>query len=99
MQSPIYQRILDERSQSFKFRQELIKKIQNKLNSKLVVYTTNPDSPFTGLIKQDIIVFEDLLISLEESKKCILMINSPGGQLEVAEKLIMMFRSRFVEEF
>jgi len=49
--------------------------------------------------KQDVHAFEDLLRSVSSAKKGYLMINSPGGDANAAEKLLIMCRERFTEEF
>ena len=80
-------------------RKPLIKEIQKILKSKLIIYIASPFHPASSIISQDIILFEDLLRSIAPAKKCHLMINSPGGSADVAEKIIMMCRHRFTEEF
>lgn len=83
-------------------RQRLIKKIQKILGGKLLVYSANPNSPLpqaTAIIQQDTMNFEDLLRSASKSKKGYLMLTSPGGDPNAAEKLLMMCRERFAEGF
>jgi len=48
---------------------------------------------------QDIPAFEDLLRSTTGAEKGYLMINSPGGNADAADKMIMMCRRRFQKEF
>jgi len=80
-------------------RQALIKRIQAKLETKLIVYTANPNHPVPGIMIHDVPLFEDLLRSVAQSTKGCLMINSPGGDANAAEKLLMMCRRRFTDEF
>ena len=47
----------------------------------------------------DTIHFEEMLRSVEDCKKGVLMINSSGGNGNAAEKLLMMCRKRFTESF
>ncbi len=51
----------------------------------------------SGIIQQDIPLFEDLLRASAEAGD--LMINSPGGDPNAAEKILMMCRERFYKEF
>jgi ClpP class serine protease len=80
-------------------RQAIIKSIQDKLNMKLIVYTANPTHPVPGIMIHDVPLFEDLLRSVAQSTKGCLMLNSPGGDANAAEKLLMMCRQRFTQEF
>jgi ClpP class serine protease len=50
-------------------------------------------------MSQDIIHFEDLLSSTNGSEEGYLIINSPGGDGNVAEKIITMCRQRFTKSF
>ena len=81
-------------------RQPLIKRIQELLDdAKLVVYTASPYHPLPSIMIQDIPTFEDLLRSLGEMEDGVLMINSPGGDADAAEKMLMMCRKRFKHSF
>lgn len=50
-------------------------------------------------MNHDVPLLEDLLRSLAGSLKGCLMINSPGGDANAAEKFLLMCRQRFTEEF
>ncbi len=52
-----------------------------------------------GIIQQDIPLFEDLLRATADGLMGDLMINSPGGDPNAAEKILMMCRERFNVEF
>ena len=81
-------------------RQPLITRIQELLDgAKLVVYTASPFHPISGIMSQDIPIFEDLLRSVGNSEKGVLMLNSPGGNGDAAEKILMMCRNRFPTSF
>lgn len=95
--TPIFRNVIDPNSAMQ--RQEIIKSIQQKLNAKLIVYTASPFHPVPSIMTHDIPLFEDLLRSVSDFKKGYLMINSPGGDANAAEKLLMMCRRRFTEEF
>ncbi len=84
---------------SFPLRQELIRRIQSKLGGKLITYVANPNHPAAIIHIQDAMQVEDLLRSVSDSKKGYLMITSPGGDPNAAEKLIVMCRERFPEGF
>jgi ATP-dependent protease ClpP protease subunit len=73
-------------------RKPLIKKIQKQLKAKLIVYTASPYHPFPQIMIQDVPLFEDLLRSVSGAEEGYLMINSPGGDANAAEKLLMMCR-------
>ncbi len=82
-----------------RIRQELIKKIQSKLGGSLVIYTANPGHPFALVMSQDTLLFEDVLRSLTDQSHGYLMLTSPGGDPNAAEKLLFMCRKRFTNGF
>ena len=95
---PVYQDIIA--SNTFpRHRKPLIERLQKRLDSKLIVYTASPFHPMPSIMTQDIPSFEDLLRSTAGAEKGYLMINSPGGNADVADKIIMMCRQRFQKEF
>jgi len=94
---PIFRNVVDPNSPTL--RQSIIKKIQEQLGTKLIVYTANPNHVAPGVMVADAPLLEDLLRSVGDSKKGCLMINSPGGDANAAEKLLLMCRQRFTEEF
>lgn len=95
--TPVFQNIIDTNSKEH--RQRIIKSIQQKLDGKLIVYTASPFHPFPSIMIHDIPLFEDMLRSVSDSEKGYLMINSPGGDANAAEKILMMCRRRFAKEF
>jgi len=94
---PIYRDIISPNDA--RHRQELIRKIQNKLGGSLIVYTANPGHPFGLVMSQDTLLFEDVLRSLSHQGSGYLMITSPGGDPNAAEKLLFMCRKRFTGGF
>jgi len=94
---PIYTNVLNENA--YPTRQKLIKLIQEKLGGKLICYIESAEHPLAGISQHDPPYFEDLLRSTAESKKGFLLLNSAGGNPNSAEKLLMMCRKRFTEEF
>lgn len=93
----ILKNIID--TNSAQHRQEIIRKIQKILDAKLITYVANPNHQMSIIMKEDAMLFEDLLRSVSDSKKAYLMLNSPGGDPNAAEKLLLMCRERFTEGF
>ncbi|MGB9895532.1 MAG: SDH family Clp fold serine proteinase [Thermoproteota archaeon] len=52
-----------------------------------------------NIMPQDVPIFEDMLRVSSKDTKADLIINSPGGDPNTAEKILMMCRARFKEEF
>jgi len=94
---PIYRDIVAPND--VRIRQELIKKIQLKLGGSIIVYTANPGHPFGLVMSQDTLLFEDILRTLADQIHGYLMITSPGGDPNAAEKLLFMCRKRFTNGF
>jgi len=97
VKNPIYRDIIAPNDA--RIRQELIKKIQSKLGGSLIIYTANPGHPFGLVMSQDTLLFEDILRSLPDQSHGYLMITSPGGDPNAAEKLLFMCRKRFIDGF
>jgi hypothetical protein len=95
---PIFQKVISTNEYN-KDRQPIIKRIQNRIGAKLIVYTANMFHPLAQIMIHDLPAFEDLLRSVAGSKNDYLMINSPGGNADAAEKLLTMCRQRFTDSF
>lgn len=95
---PVFRDIIDPNSPAL--RQQLVTKIQQQLDppGSLLTYTANQNHPFALIMSQDTPLFEDLLRTAD-SKVGYLMITSPGGDPNAAEKLLVMCRERFTEGF
>lgn len=94
--NPILNKIINEMQQAYAIRKQIIQEIEEEMNVNLVVYLSNSTHPFAIISRQDIIPLEDILRSLPKNEKPVaLMINSPGGDPNTAEKILVMFRSRF----
>jgi hypothetical protein len=76
-------------------RKPLFKKIGKALNGTVLAYTANPFHPMPLINQQDIPFFENLLMSSGKSDNGFLILSSPGGDGNVAEKLILMLRHYF----
>jgi hypothetical protein len=74
-------------------RRELIKKIEDKLTAKLLVYFT-ADAPIVGaMIAEDAILpIFDHLRAIGREKRIALYLYSPGGQMETPWKIVSMLR-------
>jgi len=87
---PTLPRILHEADTQ---RKELIKRIQSITGARLIVYTANPNFSPNFIDQNDIRFVNDLLQSIGDVEKLDLMLNSPGGEPETAEKIAMMCRA------
>jgi hypothetical protein len=96
---PTFQRLMS--SNGFEvLRKPIIQKLQKLLDdAKVITYIASPLHPIPMMMSQDIPLFEDLLRSCDGAKEGYLIINSPGGDGNVAEKMIMMCRQRFTKSF
>jgi len=80
-------------------RKPLILNLQKILGAKVITYIANPQHPVSMIMSQDILLFEDLLRTTGGAQEGCLVINSPGGDGNVAEKIITMCRQRFTKSF
>lgn len=88
-QTPLYHALYKERYS----RQQLIKSIQKNTKRELIVYASNIRHPAGGIVQKDILAFGDLLLDKKDSDLDLLL-QSPGGDIDVAEKIIYMCRDR-----
>jgi hypothetical protein len=87
-QTPLYHAIQKERYA----RQRQIEQIQDFTHRDLIVYIANISNPNAGIDQSDVLSFGDLLED-KGDKDIDLLLQSPGGDIDVAEKLIYMCRS------
>jgi len=80
-------------------RKPIIQRLEKKLNARVIVYVTSPFHPLPEIMIQDIPLFEDLLRSVVGTDVGYLILNSPGGDANVAEKMLLMCRQRFSKGF
>lgn len=73
-------------------RRKLVQKIQKLTGSQLITYTANPNISPNFIDHNDIRFFADLLQSIGDTEKLILMLNTPGGEANSAEKIAKMCR-------
>src|SRR5574341_1291479 len=80
-------------------RKELIKEIQSKRDSNVIVYFTGDRHPIGARIAEDAVrPLYDHLISIGNNKKIDLFIYSRGGDVSVPWRIVSMFRE-FCDEF
>lgn len=80
-------------------RKPLVQNLQKLLGAKVITYVASLYHPIPMIMNQDIPLFEDLLRSTAGADEGYLIINSPGGDGNVAEKMIVMCRQRFTKSF
>jgi ATP-dependent protease ClpP protease subunit len=73
-------------------RQQLIEHIQNKTQRELIVYIANIRHPGGAIDQSDVLAFGDLLQG-KAGSDLDLLLQSPGGSIDVAEKIIYMCRN------
>jgi ClpP class serine protease len=96
---PIFRDVIDPNA-FYGNRDKLIREIEKELDgAALITYTANLYNPGSAIMLQDAILFEDLLRSVADKKKGVLMLTSLGGDPNAAEKLMQMCRKRFVDGF
>jgi len=88
LKTPLYQSL---RADQY-FRQNQIKTIEAKTERVLLVYEANIWSQRPAIGEEDIQPFMDLLSNVPKGKNIDLMIQSPGGDIDAAEKIIYMCR-------
>lgn len=94
---PIFQNIIKSiktPQDCFKRRQDLIKKIEELTGRRLLVYVADINKMKSALKPEDKAGFSDLIQDIK-GEKVDLLINSPGGFVEVTEVIVGMLRSRF----
>jgi hypothetical protein len=96
--NPIFQGIISSNDYQIR-RKPLIQNLQRLLNAKVITYIASLHHPVPMIMNQDILIFEDLLRSTAGADEGYLIINSPGGDGNVAEKMITMCRQRFARSF
>jgi len=88
-QTPLFRAIQKERYS----RQQSILEIQEQTGRKLIVYIANHQHPAGGINQSDILAFGDLLDGVS-GVDLDLLLQSPGGDIDVAEKIVYMCRGR-----
>ena len=89
LQTPLYYALNKDRYS----RQKLIETIQTATGRTLFAYIANSNHPAGAITKSDIEPFADLLENKEDIDLD-LLIHSPGGDIDAAEKLVFMCREK-----
>ena len=99
--SPLMDQLVAEQRGRMDQRQDLIKEIQDKLmqsynlkDAKLITYITNFAMPNSQIQQPDISPIEDMLSKIKKTENLFMMIDSPGGDSDIAQKIIRMCRNR-----
>jgi len=87
-QTPLYRALHSDRYA----RQAAISAIEEKTERTLIIYEANLRSDHSSLEEEDIQPFGDLLARIDQGAKIDLLLHSPGGNIEAAEKIIYMCR-------
>lgn len=74
-------------------RKKIIESIEEKLESKVIVYTSTFNNPMCGINQSDIIPYENMLSSIGNVNCISLIMHSIGGDFNTAEKIIKMTRN------
>ena len=96
---PIFRNIISPSNTFENHRKPIIKRLQRKLKAKVITYISAPFHPASAIMIQDVPAIEDLLRCASTEKVGYLILNSPGGDANAAEKILMMCRQRFTKEF
>jgi hypothetical protein len=86
-QTPYFHALERDRYQ----RQGQIRAIEAHTRRRLICFAS---SPFAEITRNIITVFADLLHDVEKGADLDLLLNTPGGDIDAAEKLVIMCRSR-----
>jgi hypothetical protein len=72
-------------------RQEQIRAVEAHTSRRLICFVSNP---YAEITRDIITVFADLLDDVDKGADLDLLLNTPGGDIDAAEKLVIMCRSR-----
>jgi len=97
--NPVLQKIIAASNTFQNHRKPIIKRLQRRLKAKVITYTASPFHPASTIMIQDVPSFEDLLRTSSSAEEGYLILNSPGGDGNAAEKILMMCRQRFTKSF
>ncbi len=88
--TPLFEALHADRYQ----RQGFIREVEDLTNRRLLVYFGNVNHPASAINNSDVAPLQDLLTDCEEGDSIDLLIQSNGGDGDVAEKLVQMIRQR-----
>jgi hypothetical protein len=90
LRSPLHEALNSIRYQ----RQDLIRKIEEETGRRLAVYFANTEHYDAAVSPADIAPFQDVLFDCEGRCDLDVLLQSPGGDIDSAEKLVYMIRER-----
>jgi ClpP class serine protease len=96
---PVFQKIMAATNTFRQHRKPIIKRIQKKLKAKVITYVASPYHPIPAMMIQDIPFVEEMLRTASRADEGYMVLNSPGGDANTAEKILMMCRQRFQKNF
>ena len=88
-----WSRVSDEVSQGPSLRTPLIKKIEDDLDAKVILYFTSFTDPKAMVSDNDAEMIENILSAEHKSGKIVLILNSAGGSGEAAERIVNVCRA------
>ncbi len=74
------------------YRQGLIRQLEQKTRTRAVLYVANIRHPASSMNLQDAVLLENVLKQTQPIENLDLMVNSPGGQGEAADKILHICR-------
>lgn len=86
-QTPLYHALEQQRYT----RQDLLRQIEERTGRRLICYVAGP---MTSISSQDIPPFVDLLHDVEQGSDLDLLLNTPGGDVDQAERIVLICRKR-----
>lgn len=88
--SPLFEAIHQPRY----YRQNLIREIEQLTSRRLIVYFGNIQHPLAGISPADVTPFQDLILDCQKGADIDLLLQTAGGDIDAAEKLVYMLRER-----
>lgn len=90
VRSPLYEALNQPRY----YRQALIREIEGMTGRRLIVYFANILHPASAIAATDVAPFNELVLDCPQNSDVDLILQTPGGDADAAEKLIIMLRNR-----
>ncbi len=89
---PEYIKILGEMTQHYDTRKKYYRRLEEIMGMPVLSYLTSFRYP-VSINDEDVVLFEDILQKMDVTKGLALLINSPGGSGESAERIVNICRS------
>jgi len=88
--SPLFEAIHQPRYH----RQQIIREIEAETGRRLIAYFANINHPQSSIGAGDVTPFQDLILDCSRGADIDLLLQTPGGDIDAAEKLVYMLRER-----